>query len=528
MGIYLNPNNALLKQALRSEIYIDKSMLLAKLNALIDTENKFLCISRPRRFGKTMASSMIGAYYSKGCDSRELFLPLKITKDKSFEENLNKFNVIQLDINGFYRSYDDKNMLVKNITSAVIKEIIQEFPTAEIEEKDTLATAILKAYAATGETFIIIIDEYDVLVREQVSESLFKKYLDFLNSLFKNSTLKSAISLAYLTGILPIVRDKIQSKLNEFDEYSMLNARQLSDFVGFTEEETRELCSEYKMDFAECKRWYDGYKMSNREGDISIYSPKSVVSAMQNGEVGDYWTQTGSYEALKLYILMNFNGIRDDVITMISGGKISVNVLKYLNTMTDFSSKDDVFTYLIHLGYLAYDRKAKQCYIPNNEIRSQWLFSIEDSPKYTEIIEMVNDSKHLLERTLERDEEYIATSLDKAHIRTTNPHTYNNEASFQSAIGLAYFYANTKYTVIKELPTGKGYADLALIPYVPNIPAIIIELKNNKSAESALQQIKERKYDDILEHYSGKMLFVGVNYDEKTKAHECKIECFQK
>ena len=158
------------------------------------------------------------------------------------------------------------------------------------------------------------------------------------------------------------------------------------------------------MDFAECKRWYDGYKMSNREGDISIYSPKSVVSAMQNGECGDYWTQTGSYEALKLYILMNFDGIRDDVVTMISGGKISVNVLKYLNTMADFSSKDDVFTYLIHLGYLAYDRKAKQCYVLNNEIRSQWLISIEDSPKYTEIIEMVNDSKHLLERTLERDE----------------------------------------------------------------------------------------------------------------------------
>ena len=198
-------------------------MLLSKLNELIDTENKFLCISRPRRFGKTMASSMIGAYYSKGCDSRELFLPLKISSDKSFEENLNKFNVIQLDINGFYRSYDDKNMLVKNITSAVTKEIIQAFPTAEIEEKDTLAMAVLKAYAATGETFIIIIDEYDVLVREQVSESLFTSYLDFLNSLFKNSTLKPAISLAYLTGILPIVRDKIQSKLNEFDEYSMLN-----------------------------------------------------------------------------------------------------------------------------------------------------------------------------------------------------------------------------------------------------------------------------------------------------------------
>lgn len=486
MGIYLNPNNALLQQGLRSEIYVDKSLLLAKLNALIGTENKYLCVSRPRRFGKTMASAMIAAYYSKGCNSRKLFSSLKIACDKSFDEHLNKFNVIQIDINGFYRSYDDKKMLVKNITAAVTKEIIHAFPEAEIEEKDTLATAILKAYAATGETFIIIIDEYDVLVREKVPHSIFKDYIEFLNSLFKNSTLKPAISLAYLTGILPIVRDRIQSKLNEFDEYSMLNARQLSEFAGFTEDEAKALCDEYSMDFSECKRWYDGYKMTNRDANISIYSPKSVVSAMQNGEFGNYWTQTGSYEALKLYILMDFDGIKQDIITMVGGGKVSVNVLKYLNTMTNFSSKDDVFTYLIHLGYLAYDRNLKKCYIPNNEIRSQWLISIEDSPKYTEIIEMVNDSKHLLEKTLELDENYIASSLDKAHIRTTNPLTYNNEASFQSAI--------------------------------------VIELKKNRSAETAIQQIKERKYDDLLGHYRGEMLLVGVNYDEKTKKHECKIE----
>ena len=381
MGIYLNPNNALLQQGLRSEIYVDKSLLLAKLNALIGTENKYLCVSRPRRFGKTMASAMIAAYYSKGCNSRKLFSSLKIACDKSFDEHLNKFNVIQIDINGFYR---------------------------------------------------------------------------------------------------------IQSKLNEFDEYSMLNARQLSEFAGFTEDEAKALCNEYSMDFSECKRWYDGYKMTNRDANISIYSPKSVVSAMQNGEFGNYWTQTGSYEALKLYILMDFDGIKQDIITMVGGGKVSVNVLKYLNTMTNFSSKDDVFTYLIHLGYLAYDRNLKKCYIPNNEIRSQWLISIEDSPKYTEIIEMVNDSKHLLEKTLELDEKYIASSLDKAHIRTTNPLTYNNEASFQSAI--------------------------------------VIELKKNRSAETAIQQIKERKYDDLLGHYRGEMLLVGVNYDEKTKKHECKIE----
>ncbi len=223
---------------------------------------------------------------------------------------------------------------------------------------------------------------------------------------------------------------------------------------------------------------------------------------------------------------MNFDGIKDDVIAMVAGKTVPVNVLTYMNTLTDFKSKHDVFTYLIHLGYLSYDRKKQECSIPNNEIRVEWINAIENAPEYKEIIEMVNGSRKLLEKTLAKDETYVAEALDKAHIRSTNPLTYNNEASFQSAIGIAYFYATSQYTIIKELPTGKGYADLALIPYVPNLPAIIIELKNNKSADTALSQIKERKYDDILRHYKGDILFVGINYSPETKQHQCKIEQF--
>ncbi len=521
MGIYLNPSNAMMKKLLNSRIYVDKSLLLRELNALVNTGDCFVCVSRPRRFGKTMAGAMIAAYYSKGCDSSELFANLKIASDKSFSEHLNKYNVIQFDINSFYNATRKKDNLIEYITDTINKEIADAFPQAKIDlQNDSLSNAILKAWGATGESFIILMDEYDVLVREKVSKQLFESYLNFLSSLFKNSTLKPAIALAYLTGILPIVRDKIQSKMNEFDEYSMLNARQLSEFTGFTEDEVKSLCDEYDMDYDECRRWYDGYKMNDA---ISVYSPKSMVSAMQAHEYGNYWTTTGSYEALSNYILMDFDGIKDDVITMIGGKKVPVNVLTYLNTLTDFKSKSDVFTYLIHLGYLSYDRKNKECFIPNNEIRIEWINAIENAPDYKEIIEMVNGSRELLDRTLQCDEEYVAQALDKAHTRATNPLTYNNEASFQSAMGIAYFYANSKYTIVKELPTGKGYADLALIPYVPNIPAIIIELKNNRSAESAINQIKEKKYDDLLEHYRGDLLFTGINYDPDTKKHECKI-----
>ena len=520
MGIYLNPGNVLLQQDRRASIFIDKSMMISELNKLVNTREKFVCVSRPRRFGKSMAGNMLAAYYSKGCDSRELFNDLKIAHDKSYEEYLNKLNVIKIDMNAMYNNSHGKDV-VSVIHQRLRDEFSEEFPNIRFGDDDNLDYCMMKVYAKMGETFVVIIDEYDVLVREQVPAEVFKSYLSFLNGLFKNADLSPAISLAYLTGILPIVRDKIQSKLNLFTEYSMTNPMNLAEFVGFTAEETKGLCEQYGMDYDECKRWYDGYDLKTVK---EVFSPRSVVSAMMNREYGSYWTQTGSYEALKLYILMNFDGMKDDVIKMMGGGKVHVEVDSYLNTMTDFHGKDDVFTYLIHLGYLAYDRENQLCYIPNEEIRKQWVISVQYEEDYAPIIKLVNDSKQLLEATINKDEEAVANALTEAHMRVTNPLTYNNEASFQSAIGLAYFYANLKYTVIKELPTGKGYADLALIPYVPNIPAMIIELKNNKSAESAINQIKEKKYDDLLEHYRGDLLFVGINYDPDTKEHQCKIE----
>jgi hypothetical protein len=344
--------------------------------------------------------------------------------------------------------------------------------------------------------------------------------------MFKNANLLPAISLAYMTGILPIVRDKIQSKLNNFQEYTMTGAGALTEFVGFTEEETKSLCEQYNIDFAECQRWYDGYHMKG----IDIYSPRSVVSAVREGEFDNYWTKTSSYEALKNYILMNFEGIKDDVVSMLGGKSVKVNVTKYMNTMTDFAGKDDVFTYLIHLGYLAYDSIRKECRIPNNEIRTEWVNSIDDSADYAYVMKMINSSEELLEATLEQDEEAVATALDNAHSIVMNNMTYNKESCFQSAIVLSYFYARSKYTVIQELPTGKGYADVAMIPFVPNVPAIIIELKNSlkATAETALDQIKSKHYFASLNDYVGDILLVGVSYNPDTKEHRCRMEMINK
>lgn len=524
MGIYLNPNADSLQMGLNSEIYVDKSLIISELNKLVCSQSNFMCMSRPRRFGKSMAGNMISAYYSKGCNTHEIFSQMKIGQVADYDRYLNKFNVIKLDLNGWYQKTMTEVLnvdLIRYLQDNVIEEFEEEYPDIKFDKGTSIATCIQKVYRKTGEKFVIIIDEYDVLVREQVPESLFQSYLSFLNGLFKDTSLRPAIALAYITGIIPIVRDKIQSKLNEFKEYTILAPRQFAGHIGFTEAEVKELCDKYNADYEECIRWYDGYKMSDT---ISICNPLSIVNAILYNEYGSHWSATGSFEILKDYIMMDFAGIKQDVISMISGESVPVNVTKFQNNLDCITNKDNAFTYLIHLGYLCYNPKARTCHIPNEEVRLEWVNAIDDEADYSSIMSIVNASKKLLDATIKGEEDAVAKALSAAHTEVTSNLTYNDEHCFQSAICLAYFYANTRYTLIKELPTGKGYADLVLIPYLPNIPALVIELKHNKSAESALQQIKEKNYCQALSQYKGNLLFVGINYDEKTKEHKCRIE----
>ncbi len=528
MGIYVNPSEALLKMAVHSRVYVDKSMILHELNQVLNTEDRFVCVARPRRFGKSMAGNMIAAYYGKKANSQPILEKLKIAQTPEFETYLNAFNVIKLDINGFYSNSNRNEDIVPLFTAEVREELIKAFPDCGIKDSDTLVNCIKRVYVETGEQFVLILDEYDVLVREQVKASIFAPYLAFLNGMFKNADLAPAFALVYLTGVLPIVRDKIQSKLNLFNEYTMTDAKLLTEFVGFTEEETQALCEQYNMDFEDCRRWYDGYHINYHDTSFDLYNPKSVVQAMVDKKYGNYWTKTGSYDAIKIYISMNFEGIKDDVKAMIAGEHIDVVVDFYLNTMTDFHSKDDVFTYLIHLGYLAYDSIHKQCYIPNNEIRSEWIIAVANDSDYAEAIRIVNNSKILLDKTVEGDAQAVAEALAAAHEQLMSRQRYNHEAGLQSAIRFAYFYATSRYTIISELPAGKGYADVVFIPYVPNVPAMIVELKRNQTTGAALAQIEHKQYFNVMDKYQGDLLLVAVNYDEKTNEHTCEIRRFVK
>ena len=519
MGTYVNPGTRNMEIDIDYDFYVDKSMLIKVLNDKLNKIDRFICVSRPRRFGKTMAANMIAAYYSKGCDSHGIFSSLKISKDPSFEDNINKYTVIQLDMNDVVTNKGPFSVS-DYINKVVVAELRNEYPIVDLEDGITLSDSIKKINLLTRDKFVFIIDEYDVIIRDQEYFSEISGYLAFLVSLFKNSTVSPAIALSYLTGIMPIIKDKTQSGLNNFTEYTMIDADDMAPFMGFTEEEVRSLAQKSGMAFDDLKRWYDGYSLKGEK----IYSPKSIVDAVKHHECDGYWTQTSSYRALKDLILMDFEGIRKDIVSMISGSLVPVNVRKFTNTPWEIESRDDVFTCLIHLGYLGYNSEERSCFIPNYELMEEWISAIEDTPDYRSVVDLIRDSKALMEATWKGDAEIVAEAVARAHAEACSIQRYNNEGSFQSALHLAYYYAKSCYTIVNELPGGKGYADVAFIPYKPDVPAIIIELKKDDTTSAAISQIRERKYPEALEKYRDNLLLVAITYDSKTKEHRARIE----
>ena len=520
MGIYLNPGNISFAKTIRSEIYVDKTGLIACTNEYLNTRDHYLCVSRPRRFGKSMTLEMLAAYYSCGCDSRELFAGFKIAQHKDFEKHLNQYDVIYLNMQQFLIEADAGNV-IKYLEQEVLRELRKVYGQYLDREGIRLAAALREIFVETGRQFIFLIDEWDCVMRErQESETMQKQYLDFLRDLLKD---QPYVALAYVTGILPVKKYGQHSALNMFWEYSMTNQKMLEEYTGFTEEEVKELCGRYDMDFEEISSWYDGYRFKNYK---HIYNPKSVVEAMTCRDCSNYWTSTETYEALKIYMEMDFDGLRAEIVQMLGGGRVRVNTRSFQNDMRNFNTKDDVLTLLIHLGYLGYDSNEKEAFIPNKEIIEEFenAMSVGGWPN---VMNVLKASEKLLEDTLRGDAESVAKELDKAHSEVASILTYNDENSLGCAIGLAYYSARKDYKLIRELPAGKGYADIAFLPLPhTNKPAMVVELKYDRSVSAAIQQIKDRQYMQALEGYTGEILLVGVNYNKANpdKPHSCVIE----
>lgn len=528
MGRFLNPDYSAFETALNSEIYIDKTGLLAYTNKVINTKQAFICNSRPRRFGKSVTADMLTAYYSKGCDSADIFADYEISHAGDFRQHLNKYDVIHLDIQWCLAPAKGAAGVVSYIEKSVIAELKEKYPDIISEEMVSLPEAMSEIYTVTGNKFIVIIDEWDILIRDEANNrDEQENYINFLRGMFKGTEPTRFISLAYLTGILPIKKMKTQSALNNFDEFTMLDAGALASYIGFTELEVEKLCDKYHKDFAEVKRWYDGYVLENQQ----VYNPKAVVSVMLRGNFQSYWSQTGTYEVVVPLINMDFDGLKQAIIEMVSGSTVEVDTGTFQNDTVSFSSRDDVITYLIHLGYLAYDQRKQCAFIPNEEIRQELLAATKKT-KWNELQEFEYQSEQLLEATLDREETLVADYIEQIHMEYASAIQYHNENSLSSVLKIAYLSAMKYYfKPIRELPTGRGFSDFVFIPkeeYRVDYPALVVELKWNKSAHTALQQIKDKKYPESLLQYTGNILLVGINYDKKSKAHECVIEEYKR
>ena len=526
MGTYLNPGNTAFKEALNSEIYVDKSILIDVVSSKIGTMQKYMCVSRPRRFGKSVAMNMLAAYYSRGCNSEAIFKKLEIAKAASFKKYLNRYNVIRLNMQDFLSDYRNIDGMLVAISKYLLKELLKVYPGIDYMDKNRLRNVMSDIHEESGIQFIILIDEWDCIFREYKKDKKSQdKYLDFLRAWLKD---QEYVGLVYMTGILPIKKYGTHSALNMFTEYSMTSPGELAEFFGFTEAEVKGLCTEYNWDYDELKDWYDGYELSVYKQKIeykcSIYNPKSVTAAIEFGKCDTYWNRTETYEALKQYIQMNMDGLKDAIVTMMAGGSVEINPDTFVNDMSTFEGRDDVMTLLIHLGYLSYNAREKTVSIPNREVAKEYYNAVS-TMDWKNVMTAITDSKQLLQDLLDGKAELVAAGIDKAHEEIAILQ-YNDENSLSCVIGLAFYSAREFYQTIREMPAGRGFADIVFLP-LPNHadkPAILIELKWDQNADTAIRQIHEKRYDGVLKGYEGNIILAGISYDKATKKHSCIIE----
>ena len=528
MGTYVNPGNQAFKRIIGSN-YVDKTGLIELFNERIGGEDSLICVSRPRRFGKSYAAKMLTAYYDCSCDSHNLFDDLNISKSNSYTEYLNQYNVICLDISSFVSEAMKKKESLQNvpmrIDEALRKDLIESgFVPAE---NDTLNDFILRCVEKNnGKPFIFIIDEWDALIREAKDDpDAQKAYLNLLRGWFKNSNFTpKAVAAAYMTGILPIKKDGSQSAISDFKEYTVIKPRVFAEYVGFTEAEVRSLCEKKTMDFESMKRWYDGYFI---KGIGSVYNPNSVMEAIKNRDFDSYWPESTTASELMEYISQPYNGLTKMIAELVGGLDVKVDTNGFLNDLTSFKGKNDVLTLLIHLGYLAYNSENQTARIPNEEIKIEFQRTIHESTNKA-TLDRLKESEKLFADTIKGEEDAVASQIEKVHLEETAPLHYNKEDSLRSVIKLAYYTYRDHYVQFEELPAGEGYADVVYLPKADSDwPVLVVELKWNKSVDGAIDQILKKKYPSAIEDYGKPILLVGITYDKDaesgTRKHKCKI-----
>ncbi len=503
-------------RTVRNSDFVDKSDLLNFLNGKIDTEGKYICVSRPRRFGKSVAAKMAYAYYDRSSKSDELFEGLEITKSPDYKKHLNKYPTIYIDWNRF-AAYKMETIITE-AQKYIVKDLKKSYP--DLQEENSLSAALAEINEKTGDRFIMIIDEWDMLVRDEDSPTR-EEYVNFLRSMFKSNIADKLFLLVYMTGILPIIKYRTQSALNNFAEYSVLDPDVTDKYYGFTNEEVKTLCTKYKMSFTRMKHAYDGYIIGKEK---SMFNPNSVMKSVMRRSYESFWGKTALYSTIEYYVKYDTEHVKPLITKMLNGESVLIDISSFRNDMKDIKDYHDVLTLLAHLGYLSYDPKTKSVRIPNTEVANEFRNSLKECG-WGYLSMALNKSFQLLQATIDKDKRYIAKHIDEYHREATSFFEFNDENSMACAIKLAYYAAITDYEIFRELPTGKGFADMVFVPVAGSVfPAIVVELKWDKSAKGAIDQIKNKEYPQKLRRFSREIVLLGINYDKDAKDIKYDVE----
>lgn len=512
---YLNVDSTyiLFQEALNSEIYVDKSMLIDKVSSKIRTGNKYICLTRPRRFGKSMNAHMLGAYYTKGLDSSSMFENLAVADTADYAKHKNKHNVIFIDFSRMpfgCKTYQD---YINNINNHLEEDLRKAYSLSSEKKYGDVS----EMFKATGESFLFIFDEWDsIFYRDFMTQKDKDDYLFFLKNLLKD---QPYVELAYMTGVLPIAKYSSGSELNMFKEYNFMNDHTFDLYFGMHEDEVRELCRKTNtISYEELERWYDGYRLSDGR---HLFNPRSVNSALTDGVCLNYWTETGPMNEIANYIEYNTDAVREDVVKMVAGIPVEVDLQGYSAVELELNTRDEILSAMVVFGFLSYHDGYIR--IPNHELMEKFQ-RVLSRDSMGEVKAVVDKSKEMLEATVACDCEKVATVLEEVHDREIPFLQYNDENSLSCVITLCYLYARRDYYIEREAKSGKGYCDYLFLPKKQEKPAIILELKVDDSCENALEQIKDKNYIQKAKEYAEEVILVGISYNKMEKKHNCVME----
>ena len=533
MGFYLNNKSkvSLYKSEMQRPYFVDKTLILSELFPLIESGNSHICITRPRRFGKTVMANMIGAFFEKDEDTKEIFYQLKISKSPEYEKHRNKHDVIYIDFSKMPFLCEDYNTYISAVVKKLMKDLAEQYPQCGVTETEAPWDALEMIRSKTGERFIFVMDEWDFIFHDNTFDEKDQfKFLRFLQNLLKS---QAYVEMAYMTGILPIAKYSSGSPLNMFNEYTMADTgiARFSTCFGFTDKEVLDLYQKYSavtekagFSFQELKIWYDGYQTADGE---SVYNPRSVIRALSENHLGTYWSSTGPYDEIFFYINHNLHEVKEDIVRMVAGEWIEVSIKNFTAETMELHSREDIFSAMLVYGMLTH--KDGKIAIPNKELMLKYE-EVLQRREMGYIAKLAKRSQEMLHATLQRDTRTMEEILSLAHDTEIPILNYSSESDLSALVNLVYLSARDSYRIEREDRAGKGYADFIFYPIPPVETALILELKVDAEPETALEQIQEKKYALRLKEMTGerkvkgRVLAAALTYDRKTKTHRCAVK----